>query len=48
VRQACHLSELERPISVCAIERPEWLAAVVEEPGVALRTLGEALSHYAG
>jgi pimeloyl-ACP methyl ester carboxylesterase len=48
VRQACHLSELERPISVCAIERPEWLAAVVEEPGVALTTLGEALSHYAG
>ena len=48
VRQACHLSELDRPISVCAIERPDWLAAVAEEPGVAVTTLAEALSHYAG
>jgi pimeloyl-ACP methyl ester carboxylesterase len=47
VRQACQLSELDRPISVCAIERPEWLAAVVQEPGVAATTFGEALSHYA-
>jgi len=47
VRQACHLSELDRPISVCAIERPDWLAAVVEEPGVLVTSLGEALSHYA-
>jgi len=47
VRQACQLSELDRPISVCAIERPDWLAAVVEEPGAAVTTLAEALSHYA-
>lgn len=47
VRQACQLSQLDRPISVCAIERPEWLAAVVEEPGAAVTTLAEALSHYA-
>jgi pimeloyl-ACP methyl ester carboxylesterase len=47
VRQACQLSQLDRPISVCAIERPEWLAAVVEEPGAVVTTLAEALSHYA-
>jgi hypothetical protein len=47
VRQACQLSELDRPISVCAIERPDWLAAVVEEPGVLATTISEALSHYA-
>ena len=47
VRQACQLSELDRPISVCAIERPDWLAAVVEEPGAAVTTLAEALAHYA-
>ena len=47
VRQACQLSQLDRPISVCAIERPDWLAAVVEEPGAAVTTLAEALSHYA-
>ncbi len=47
VRQACQLSQLDRPISVCAIERPDWLAAVVEEPGTVVTTLAEALSHYA-
>jgi hypothetical protein len=47
VRQACQLSQLDRPISVCAIERPDWLAGVVEEPGAAVTTLAEALSHYA-
>ena len=47
VRQASQLSQLDRPISVCAIERPDWLSAVVEEPGAAVTTLAEALSHYA-
>ena len=47
VRQACQLSELDRPVSVCAIERPDWLAAVVEEPGAAVTTLAEALALYA-
>ena len=46
VRQATHLSGLIRPVTVCAIERPEWLAAVVEEPGVEVSTLDEALDHY--
>jgi pimeloyl-ACP methyl ester carboxylesterase len=46
-RQASQLSGLERPLSVCSIERPDWLAAVLEEPGVADTTLAEALAHYA-
>jgi pimeloyl-ACP methyl ester carboxylesterase len=47
VRQATQLSGLERPISVCALERPDWLAAVIDEPGVALTSIDEALAHYA-
>jgi pimeloyl-ACP methyl ester carboxylesterase len=46
-RLASQLSGLERPISVCSIERPDWLRAVLEEPGVAETTLAEALAHYA-
>jgi pimeloyl-ACP methyl ester carboxylesterase len=48
VRQTTQLSDLERPISVCTMERPDWLAAVVDEPGVATTTIAEALAHYAG
>jgi len=47
VRQALQLSDLERPISVCAIERPDWLGAVLETPGVAVTDVAEALAHYA-
>ena len=36
VRLATELSGLARPVSVCAVERPEWLRAVLEEPGVRL------------
>lgn len=48
VRQTTQLSDLERPVSVCAVERPDWLAAVIEEPGVAVTPLGEGLAYYAG
>lgn len=48
VRQATQLSELEHPISICARERPEWLEAVTEEPGVQEVGLAEALAEYAG
>ncbi len=48
VRQATHLSDLDAPVHVCAVERPQWLRAVVEEPGVRETTLDEALAHYAG
>lgn len=47
VRQAAQLSGLPRPISVCCIERPDWLVAVVEEPGVEETELDEALALYA-
>ena len=43
-RQATHLSDLDSPIYVCASERPQWLRAVVEEPGVRESTLEAALA----
>ncbi len=46
-RQATQLSGLARPITVCALERPEWLAAVIEEIGVEEGTLDDALRYYA-
>jgi pimeloyl-ACP methyl ester carboxylesterase len=46
VRQAVHFSELAEPITVCAIGRPAWLEAVVQEPGVRVATLAEALAAY--
>ena len=45
-RQATHLSGLPRPITVCARERPDWLQAVLEEPGVELTSVKEALIFY--
>lgn len=48
VRQAKELSGLEFPLSVSSFERPDWLAAVCEEPGVAVLPIGEALASYAG
>jgi pimeloyl-ACP methyl ester carboxylesterase len=46
-RQATHLSGLERPISVCTLERPDWLRAVAEEPGVETCEVEVALARYA-
>jgi pimeloyl-ACP methyl ester carboxylesterase len=48
LRQAIELSGLERPLSVCCAERPEWLDAVAGEPGALQTDVGEALRHYAG
>jgi pimeloyl-ACP methyl ester carboxylesterase len=47
LRQANELSGLERPVSVCCAERPEWLAAVAGEPGALDTRLDEALRYYA-
>jgi len=47
LRQATQLSGLARPISVCALERPEWLRAAVAEPEVEETTLEAALAYYA-
>lgn len=47
VRLANELSGLARPLTVCASERPEWLRAVLEEPGVEAASLAAALACYA-
>jgi pimeloyl-ACP methyl ester carboxylesterase len=47
LRQANELSGLERPVSVCCAERPDWLAAVAGEPGALETRVEEALRHYA-
>lgn len=47
LRQATQLSGLARPVSVCAVERPEWLRAVVAEPEVEETTLEAALAYHA-
>jgi pimeloyl-ACP methyl ester carboxylesterase len=46
-RLATELSGLPRAISVCAVERPDWLRAVLEEPGVETATLAAALAYHA-
>jgi pimeloyl-ACP methyl ester carboxylesterase len=46
VRLANELSGLARPVTVCAVERPDWLRAVVEEPGVEVSPLADALAFY--
>jgi len=47
VQAAVQESPLSRPISVCALERPEWLRAAVSESGVEQTSLAEALAYYA-
>jgi pimeloyl-ACP methyl ester carboxylesterase len=47
VRLANELSGLARPLTVCAVERPEWLRAVVKEPRVETASLPAALAAYA-
>lgn len=47
VRQMMQWSELETPIAVCTVVRPEWLAAVAGEPGVRETSVAEALALFA-
>jgi pimeloyl-ACP methyl ester carboxylesterase len=46
VRQTLSLSSLDQPITVTAIARPDWLAAVLDQPGVEVATLDEAMKLY--
>jgi pimeloyl-ACP methyl ester carboxylesterase len=46
-RNAAQLSGLDRPISVVAVERPEWLASLLDAAGVEQSSLAEALATYA-
>ncbi|MEI2699757.1 MAG: alpha/beta hydrolase [Microthrixaceae bacterium] len=48
VRLFVERSDLRRPITVSAVVRPAWLAAVVDEPGVGEDDVRAALAHYAG
>lgn len=47
VRLALAASDLEHPIAVTGIVRPEWLEAVARDPGVLETSLSEALAIYA-
>ncbi|MEX0768775.1 MAG: alpha/beta hydrolase [Microthrixaceae bacterium] len=47
VRFVIESSNLEKALMVCAVARPEWLAAVAAEPGVGHSTVDEALQMYA-
>ena len=47
VALACAGSGIEQPITVCAKSRPDWLAAVLRQAGVAQGTLDAALVQYA-
>lgn len=47
VRMALLGSAVPNPISVCAVNRPPWVEAVVDEPGVLDVPVTEALSRYA-
>jgi len=40
-------SDLDEPIAVCTVFRPDWLEAVAGEHGVMDAPLAEALDHYA-
>jgi pimeloyl-ACP methyl ester carboxylesterase len=47
VRFVLEGSDLDRPLWVSAVVRPEWLAAVAAEPGVGQGPAAEGLAHYA-
>ena len=47
VQLACEGSGLEQPVTVVAKARPDWLAAVVQQPGVRQSGVADALSLYA-
>ncbi len=46
VRLATQASPLDQPIAVAAVNRPEWLDAVIREPGVVTLPLSDALALY--
>jgi pimeloyl-ACP methyl ester carboxylesterase len=47
-RLAMQASALEHPITVASVNRPDWVEAVVREPGVLSLPLADALANYAG
>lgn len=47
VRQINHLGRIERPIAVCAVHRPDWLAMVCTDADTETVPLEEALATFA-
>lgn len=47
VRLANEWSGLDHPLAVCTVVRPEWLAAVQDQPGVLETTVPDALTRFA-
>lgn len=47
VRMAMEHSGLDEPLTVAAVVRPPWLAAVAAEPGVTSTPVRDALAYYA-
>jgi pimeloyl-ACP methyl ester carboxylesterase len=47
VRQMMQWSELDTPLAVTTVVRPEWLAAVAAEPGVIETSVADALDRFA-
>lgn len=47
VRQVNHLGRIEQPIAVCAVHRPAWLDAVVDDADTETTSLDEALAGFA-
>lgn len=47
VRLANEGSGMSHPIAVCTVVRPEWLQSVVDQPGVLVTSVPEALERYA-
>lgn len=45
-RQATWLSDIDIPITVVGIARPDWLVAVLDTPGVQVATLDDAMKLY--
>ena len=45
-RQATWLSNIDIPISVVAVARPDWLVAVLDTPGVQVSSLDDAMTLY--
>jgi hypothetical protein len=47
LRQAVQLSELDAPVTVAAVGRPDWLAAVATDPAIVFAPLESAVDRYA-
>jgi pimeloyl-ACP methyl ester carboxylesterase len=45
-RQATWLSNIDIPITVTAIARPDWLVAVLDTPGVQIASIDDAMKLY--